>query len=200
MIMLFHGYGGAKLGLPYMQPWLNRGYATFSVTTRGFGESCGTGGGPRRRSGRLREGYVRLMDTRYEVRDTQELAGLLADEGRIIGQQIGAVGGSYGGAMSMALAALRNRKMLPDGSLVPWTSPGGVPMRLGAPLPRSPGPTSPTRSPNGSTLDYVSDAPYRGRTGVRKQSFESSSSPSGRRSSTPPTASIPTLTCGTGMR
>ena len=36
------------------------------------------------------------MDTRYEVRDTQYFAGLLADEG-LIDRRIGATGGSYGG-------------------------------------------------------------------------------------------------------
>jgi len=42
LIMLFHGYAGSKLGLSTMQPFLDRGYATFSMSTRGFGESCGT--------------------------------------------------------------------------------------------------------------------------------------------------------------
>ena len=32
----------AKLGLGTMQPWLDAGYATFSMTDRGFGESCGS--------------------------------------------------------------------------------------------------------------------------------------------------------------
>ena len=41
LVMLFHGYGGSKLGLSDMQPWLDRGYATFSMTDRGFNESCG---------------------------------------------------------------------------------------------------------------------------------------------------------------
>ena len=41
LIMLFHGYAGTKLSLASMQPFLNAGYATFSMTTRGFGQSCG---------------------------------------------------------------------------------------------------------------------------------------------------------------
>ena len=40
--MMFHGYGGGKLGLGAMQHWLDRGYATFSMTDRGFRESCGS--------------------------------------------------------------------------------------------------------------------------------------------------------------
>ena len=75
--------------------------------------------------------------------------------------------------MSMALGALKNRKMLPDDSLVPWTSPdGNADADRGRGARASRGPTSPTRcTPNGSTLDYVADAPYRGRVGVEKQSL-----------------------------
>ena len=108
---------------------------------------------------------MRLIDNRYEVRDAQEFAGQLADEGvgLIDPQRIGAIGGSYGGGMSMALAALKNRKVMPDGSLVPWTSPAGKPMQIAAAAPNIPW-TDLAYSlvPNGSTLDYVADAPYRG--------------------------------------
>ena len=42
LMMLFHGYAGVKMGLGPMRPWLERGYATFSMTNRGFRESCGS--------------------------------------------------------------------------------------------------------------------------------------------------------------
>ena len=42
LMMMFHGYGGDKIGLGGMQHWLDRGYATFSMTDRGFHESCGS--------------------------------------------------------------------------------------------------------------------------------------------------------------
>ena len=42
LVMMFHGYGGSKLGLTAMQRWLDQGYATFSMTDRGFHESCGS--------------------------------------------------------------------------------------------------------------------------------------------------------------
>jgi hypothetical protein len=173
MIMLFHGYAGTKLSLATMQPWLNKGYATFSMTTRGFGQSCGTSASRSADPTGCANGYVRLLDTRYEVRDAQDLAGLLADEGHTSAQQIGAIGGSYGGGMSMALAALKNRKMLPDGSLTPWLSPAGTPMQIAAATPEIPW-TDLAYSllPNGSTLDYVYESPYQGRTGVLKQSLE----------------------------
>jgi predicted acyl esterase len=173
LVMLFHGYAGSKLGLSSMQPFLDRGYATFSMTTRGFGESCGTSASRTAAGAACNPGYVRLMDTRYEVRDAQDFAGLLADEGHTSPTQIGAIGGSYGGGLSMALAALKNRKMLPNGSLVPWTSPLGTPMQIAAATPEIPWTDLPySLLPNGSTLDYVGDAPYQGRSGVLKQSFE----------------------------
>ena len=173
LIMLFHGYAGSKLSLASMQPFLNAGYATFSMTTRGFGQSCGTAAAQGADPTGCAAGHVRLMDTRYEVRDAQELAGLLADEGRTSFLQIGAIGGSYGGGMSMALAALKNRKMLPDGSLTAWQSPNGTPMQIAAATPEIPWTDLPySLVPNGRTLDYVTDAPYVGRTGVLKSSWE----------------------------
>jgi dienelactone hydrolase len=173
LIMLFHGYAGSKLSLANMTPFLNAGYATFSMTTRGFGQSCGTSTARSADPTGCAAGYVRLMDTRYEVRDAQELAGLLTDEGRTSPTQIGAIGGSYGGGMSMALGALKNRKMLPDGSLAAWQSPNGTPMQIAAATPEIPWTDLPySLLPNGSTLDYVADAPYQGRTGVLKSSWE----------------------------
>ncbi len=173
LVMLLHGYGGAKLGLPVMQPWLDRGFATLSVTARGFGESCGTAAARAADPQGCAAGYVRLADTRYEVRDAQELAGLLADERIALPEQIGVAGGSYGGAIALSLAALGDRKMLPDDSLVPWTSPGGRPMRIAAAAPRITwSDLAYALMPNGGTLDYLADAPYAGLTGVRKQSWE----------------------------
>jgi predicted acyl esterase len=174
LIMLFHGYGGDKLDLSAMQHWLDRGYATFSMTDRGFHESCGSADSQAAASppGACDRGFVRLIDDRFEVRDAQEFAGQLADEGLIDPQRIGATGGSYGGAMSIALAALGDRKMLPDGSLVAWTSPSGKPMRIAAATPAITwSDLAYALTPNGSTLDYVADAPYRGRLGVLKESL-----------------------------
>ncbi|MGH2875981.1 MAG: alpha/beta hydrolase family protein, partial [Solirubrobacteraceae bacterium] len=182
LVMLFHGYGGSKLGLgsggagigaavDSMTPWLKAGYATFSMSDRGFGQSCGTASS--RASVPAREckhGFNHLLDDRYEVRDAQWFAGELADQGLVSPTRIAAIGGSYGGGMSMALAALRNRLMLPSGRLVPWRSPDGKRMSIAAATPFVPW-TDLAYSlvPNGSTLDYVANAPYRGRIGVMKQ-------------------------------
>ena len=172
LVMMFHGYGGSKLGLGEMHRWLNRGYATFSMTTRGFHESCGNDASIAADPTGCAAGYVRLMDTRYEVRDAQDLAGVLADEGLVSPTRIGAIGGSYGGGMSMALGALKDRQMKPDGTLIPWTSPQGTPMAIAAAAPEVPWTDlAYALSPNGSTLDYVADAPYAGRIGVYKASF-----------------------------
>ena len=146
VMMLFHGYAGSKLGLGSMKHWLDQGYATFSITTRGNHQSCGTTAARTAGGAACDGGYVRLMDTRYEVRDAQYLISLLVDEGLIDPGAIGATGGSYGGGMSMALAALRNRVMLPNGSLHGTGSPrAALRSRSPARPPTSRGPTSPTR-------------------------------------------------------
>ena len=87
-------------------------------------------------------------------------------------KRIGAAGGSYGGGMSMALGALKDRKVLPDGRLVRWRSPDGKRMRIAATAPNIPWTDlAYSLAPNGSTLDYLADSPYRGRPGVEKMSF-----------------------------
>ncbi len=173
LIIIGHGYGGSKLGLSDMQPFLDRGYATFSMTDRGFGESCGSSNSRAADPAGCAKGYIRLMDDRYEVRDAQFFAGELVDQGLVLPGKIGATGGSYGGGLSMALAALKDRTMLPDGSLVPWKSPNGTPMSLAAAAPNIPWTDiAYSLTPNGSTLDYVKDASYRGNPGVEKKSLE----------------------------
>jgi predicted acyl esterase len=166
LIGVFHGWGGHKIGLEdaRVQDWAQRGYAVFSMSDRGWGESCGATD-----PDRLLEpeacaaGYNHLMDTRYEVHDAQYLISVLADEGVALPDKIGATGVSYGGGMSMALAALRNRTMLPDGSLIPWQSPTGTPMELAAAVPQWPwSDLAYSLMPNGSTLDFLADNPYRG--------------------------------------
>jgi predicted acyl esterase len=173
-IGIFHGWGGSKIGLnSRTQAWATKGYAVFSMTDRGWGNSCGATD-PDRPSAQCAKGYNHLMDDRYEVRDAQYLLSRLADEKVTTPTKIGVTGQSYGGGMSMALAALRDRTMLPDGSLTPWSSPGGKAMRIAAAAPEIPW-TDLANSlmPNGRTLDYVADAPYGSRIGVEKLSFVS---------------------------
>jgi predicted acyl esterase len=175
----FHGWAGEKLALSATEGFAKRGYAVFTMSDRGWGQSCGN---PdlEKALPKCTAGYNHLMDDRYEVRDAQFLIGELADEGVAQPQRIGATGESYGGGISMALAALRDRVMMPDGSLVPWVSPGGKPMAIAAAVPQWPwSDLAYALAPNGSTLDYVADSPYRGPNGtapigVEKTSFVSS--------------------------
>ena len=105
LVMMFHGYGGGKANFPEMQRWLSKGYAVLAQTNRGFHESCGTVLAKAADPDCVTEGFVRLDDTRYEVRDAQLFAGMLFNEGLVQPTKIAAPGGSYGGCMSMARAA-----------------------------------------------------------------------------------------------
>jgi predicted acyl esterase len=179
-IGLFHGWGGEKIGLEdkRVRQWAEAGYAVFSMSDRGWGKSCSKED-PEILTPACGEGYNHLMDDRYEVRDAQYLISVLADEEVAEPKKIGATGVSYGGGMSMALATLRNRTMKPDGSLVPWESPEGKEMELAAAVPQWPWTDlAYSLMPNGSTLDFVADSPYKGpdgkaRIGIEKASFVS---------------------------
>jgi len=166
LVMYFHGFGGGKEGFGGdLKRFTDRGMAAFSMTERGFKFSCGKKNAIKTLiqpdpdgygAGACNAGYIHLMDNRYEVRDAQYFAGLLADEGLVIPDRIASVGASYGGTKSMALATLRNRIMLPDGSLAPWKSPNNKQMEIAVAAPIVP-PTDFGYSlvPNGTTLDYT---------------------------------------------
>jgi hypothetical protein len=178
LIGIYHGWGGSK-ALPSggaAQHWLEEGYAVFSMTDRGWHESCGT---PASRTAlpawaTCANGDIRLMDLRYEVRDAQFLMGVLVDDGVVDPRRIGAAGGSYGGMASSSLGTLNGRTMLPDGRLVPWRSPHGTPLHIAAATPAALATdVLYTQQPNGSTLDYAAWTPYFGpkgtaRVGVQK--------------------------------
>lgn len=171
LVMMFHGYSQGKVGFAEQKHYSDKGYAVFSLTARGFRNSCGNAATVD--SPGCSGQYVRLLDTRYEVRDAQFFAGELVDEGWVQPDRIAAYGGSYGGGMSMALAALRNRTMLPDGSLIPWESPAGTPLSLAVATPLIPwSDLAYSQVPNGRTLDYLNENPYdRNHFGVVKQSL-----------------------------
>lgn len=76
------------------------------------------------------------MQARYEVRDAQNLAGMLADQGWVDPQRIGSTSYSYGGGESLLLGTLKDRVMSPDGTLAPWTSPmNHIPMHIAGAAP-----------------------------------------------------------------
>ncbi len=172
VVGIYHGYGGGKFSFSQMQRWLDKGYATYSISQRGMSESCRSAGSQAADPTGCANGYTHLMDQRYEVRDTQIFLGELVDQGLVAPTKIAATGGSYGGGMSMSLAALKNRMMMPNGNIVPWTSPDGTPMSLAVASPNIPW-TELTYAlaPNGNNIDYIKDASYFGRTGVMKESY-----------------------------
>ncbi|HVH62440.1 MAG TPA: CocE/NonD family hydrolase [Candidatus Dormibacteraeota bacterium] len=135
LLVLMHGWGADKTDFEakdycgttvayacfFNNVWFaHRGYAVVTYTARGFHAS---------------QGYTHLADMRWEVHDTQYLAGLLVDAG-IARPGIGVAGLSYGGGQSWLLAVLADRVMNPDGSLTRWRSPAGKPMHVAAAEPR----------------------------------------------------------------
>jgi pimeloyl-ACP methyl ester carboxylesterase len=144
-IVMLHGWGGSKTDFESTSPaggynnnfFARQGYAVLNYTARGFGDSCG-GAPPPDHSGPCGKGYIHLADTRFEARDTQYLLGKLADQGIVKPGRIGVTGVSYGGGQSMELAFLRDQIRKRDGTLVPWRSPNGKPLRITASYPRWP--------------------------------------------------------------
>ena len=172
VVGMFHGYGGSKMTLSAMQRWLDKGYAVYSVTNRGSGESCKSAGSIAADPTGCANGYVHLMDPRFEIRDTQNFLGELVDEGVISPTRIAATGGSYGGSESMHLAILKNRVVNPDGTYHPWQSPLGENMSIAVATPNVPWTDLiQALAPNGDTLDYLEDGSFNGNVGVMKQSF-----------------------------
>ena len=180
LILVLHGYGGSKKAydaqeapfLPSAHQLASRGYAVLNVSDRGFGDSCGSLAS--RTLPDCAKGWIHLLDTRFEVRDFQYLAGLLVDQGLALPTKIGAIGESYGGGSSIMLATLKDRIMLPDGTLAPWTSPNGTPMAIAAATPMIPwSDLISSLTPNGRWLDYTLPQPAENYTprGELKQSF-----------------------------
>jgi dienelactone hydrolase len=135
LIVMLHGLGESKYAFEGTAPFDNeamarRGFAVLTYTARGFGDSCGTMDS--RTAACRHAGWIHLADQRFEIRDTQYLAGRLVDEG-IARPGIAVTGVSYGGGQSLELAVLDNRERMSDGRLVAWTSPKyHVPMRVAA--------------------------------------------------------------------
>jgi predicted acyl esterase len=178
LVVDLHGWSLGKSTSPQYTAWAKAGWVVLSYTARGFHYSCGN------EDARVPDaslsnptvcgerGWIRLSDARYEAHDTQHLAGLLADEGLVIPTKVAVTGASYGGGQSMILAALKNRVMQPDGTLVPWKSPNGLDMTIAAAAPLIPwSDLAYSLTPNGRTLDWHTDNPYGLRGGVQKKSW-----------------------------
>jgi acetyl esterase/lipase len=168
LIIQLHGYGGSKTpGTPGTavfdrdyKAFALDGYAVLNYSARGFGNSCGSPASRLAAPAACARGNIKLADSRFEVRDSQHLAGLLVDQGIADPGRIGAMGGSYGGGQSLALAVLKDRIRLPDGSFEAWRSPNGTPLSIAAAAPFIPwSDLVYSLVPNGRTLDYTLTQP-----------------------------------------
>lgn len=182
LIVLLHGLGESKAewevtaddgGIDDVT-LADQGYAVLMYTARGFGDSCGTAASRVDTPG-CAKGWIELADQRYEIRDTDYLAGLLVDEG-LVKPDFAVAGLSYGGGQSLELAALKNRMRLPDGRLVPMVSPKRhIPMAVAAAYAMWPWDDLDTALvPNGhlSSDSYTPAADDRSPVGVAKESWD----------------------------
>jgi ABC-2 type transport system ATP-binding protein len=99
-ILLAHGFGGTKLSVATdAQDLADLGYAVLTWTAQGFGRSSG---------------QIHLDSPDWEVKDASRLIDWLAARPEIAKQapddpRVAAVGGSYGGALALLLAAYDRR-------------------------------------------------------------------------------------------
>ncbi len=150
--VMLHGLGENKAAFekgtttaatkPYVRAGLNnvdlarKGYAVVNYTARGWYGSCGSNvSDPQGGKATCPYGsWMHLADIRYEIRDTQYLAGLLVDQG-IARPSFAVIGLSYGGGQTLALAQLRDRIVPPHAARPndtrPLRSPDGTPMAVG---------------------------------------------------------------------
>lgn len=183
LVVQSHGWGSkasgpanTEYGGPTGGQLARDGFAVLQLTARGFGDSCGSSGSRVADPSGCANGYIRLDDDRYEVRDIQYAVGLLVDAGLVDPHRIGLTGESYGGGVSLQLATLKDRVMNPDGSLAPWRSPAGTPLSIAAAAPVVPwSDLVNSLVPNGRTLDSAVTSPTADLSpiGVEKQSFVS---------------------------
>ena len=151
LVVMMHGWGNSKTDWENSAfcdsasadkcnynnlAFAHRGYAVLNYSARGFHGSCGPDS-PNAAAAACATGWTHLADMRWEVHDTQYLAGLLVDAG-VARPRIAVTGGSYGGGQSWLLAVLANRVMAPNGTLSRWRSPGGTPMQIAAAVPKYP--------------------------------------------------------------
>ncbi|MEH1015243.1 alpha/beta fold hydrolase [Micromonospora sp. CPCC 206060] len=99
-VLLAHGFGGSKESVRAdAEDLAGLGYAVLAYTARGFGRSGG---------------QIHLDDPDHEVRDAQRLLDWLAARPEVRTDaagdpRVGVVGGSYGGALALLLAAQDQR-------------------------------------------------------------------------------------------
>ncbi|HET9847701.1 MAG TPA: CocE/NonD family hydrolase [Candidatus Dormibacteraeota bacterium] len=202
LVVMLHGYGNNKTEWESSTPhnsdpnkdewntaWFaSRGYAVLTYTARGFFGSCGQGPStPGTNGHECDRGWTHLADRRFEVRDTQYLAGWLADHDIADPSRIAVTGGSYGGGQSLLLAmqgdtvasvpGLDTPATYDQATNHPWLSPKkGLAMHLAAAVPKYPwSDLVDSLLPNGRASDGVilTDGDRLNPIGIEKQSYVS---------------------------
>ena len=193
LIVMLHGWGNSKTEFEATSldgngtntwHWNNawfaaHGFAVLSYTARGFHRSCGKDPGYTYLTDPACQGkasWTHLADRRWEIHDTQYLSGLLVDAHVAGPARVVVTGDSYGGGQSWLLALSQDQIMRPDGQLMPWRSPDGVPIRLAAAVPQFAWTDlAQALIDNGRASDGYSgapaDGPHEDPYGVEKQSY-----------------------------
>lgn len=166
LMVMLHGWGGDKTtwesttlagnntdSYHWNNAWFaSQGWVVLNYTARGFHTSCGKDSATNyiysndsTCSDTTGEAsWTHLADRRWEIHDTQYLAGLLVDSGLADPQRIAVTGGSYGGGQSWDLALSQNQVVSSTSTdpthpvTSPWTSPRGAHLRVVAAAPMYP--------------------------------------------------------------
>lgn len=113
-VLVFHGYGGSSGDWFALRGWLSQGYSVAALDVRGQGGLSEDSGGT---TGNTQNGHIiRGLDDgpekmlfRQVYLDCAQLAGIVMDFPEVDGNRVGATGGSQGGGLTLACAALEPR-------------------------------------------------------------------------------------------
>ena len=137
--------GGDGFNWHWNNAWFaSQGYAVLTYNARGFDTSCGKFPAAQYSYATDpacagKSSWTHLSDRRWEIHDTQQLAGVLVDAG-VATPNVAVSGDSYGGGQSWLMALSQDRMVVSDGAggwrEVPWTSPAGTALHLRAAVPQ----------------------------------------------------------------
>lgn len=113
-VVLLHGYGASSGDWFGLQGWLSQGYSVAALDVRGQGGLSQDPGGA---IGNTQNGHIiRGLDDepdrlhfRQVYLDCAQLAGIVMGMPEVDGDRVGALGGSQGGGLTLACAALEPR-------------------------------------------------------------------------------------------
>ena len=140
LVVMLHGLGGSReSNWKQAAVYAARGYAVLDYTARGYWENTCEDGADSSTVKGAKDLYksetepshacrTQVASRRYELKDTQHLAGLMVDgslvEGVTAASEIGVMGTSYGGGQTWMLT--RSSR---------WMSPGGTRVKVAAAVP-----------------------------------------------------------------